>query len=132
MNRKVTFDWTATKQIGGILLYENDIEVTVIVNEDGEVSIRELALIRSEPAKNIDGQTIYSDPPFNRRAVMVCSERIDLIDTDDCYLRELGKDIIETLQGDEEFTTEAMEKGGLVYVGRGQLDPDGHFRFAAE
>lgn len=111
MATQVTFEWTATITEGDILIMENDVTITASVSgEDAEVIIDDIELINGKVAKYAAGRTW----PF-----------LDHTDPRISGLAELAK---ETLEADEDFIAKARDEAGLVYVGLGGNDPDGHFK----
>lgn len=109
-----TFEWTATIIEGGILIMENDVMIYASVHgEDGEVLIDDIELINNDLREYAMGRTW----PF--------------LDHEDARISGLAELAKETLLANDDFIAKAREEAGLVYVGLGGNDPDGHFRRVA-
>jgi hypothetical protein len=110
MSETVQFEWTATIMEGDILIMESDVLVTASVHDDGEVFIDNIELINGRVEKYAAGRNW----PF-----------LDHTDPRISGLAELAKEILEA---DDDFIAKARDDAGLVYVGLGGNDPDGHFK----
>lgn len=111
MSESARFDWTGKIIEKGFLVYESDVEVVCSITEDGAatVFVDEITLLET----------------FGK-------DRLNIGESDRAYCAALYREIKEALEADGEFIAKAHKVAGLVYVGLGGNDPDGHFRQAAE
>lgn len=111
MAHPATFEWTVTIIEGGILIMENDVMIYASVHgEDGEVLIEDIELINPDLREYARGRTW----PF--------------LDHEDARISGLAELAKEKLLEDGDFIAKARDEAGLVYVGMGGNDPDGHFK----
>lgn len=121
MAKQIEIDWTATIEESSVLLIENDVRVYASVCDDGEVIIDDLALIKYGATVKLDGGVLH-------RPIVAL---LPFTDSDKPWLAALGGAAAGTLLDDDRLIAEAREEAGLVYVGMGGNDPDGHFRRVA-
>lgn len=120
MATQAQFEWTVTIMQGRLCVFENDVIVTVSVSgEDAEVMI--------------DNIEMFGTVPRVRSMGSFALDRVveQMTDSSNPHMVRLGNWAMETLLADDDFIQKARDEAGLVYVGLGGNDPDGHFRRVA-
>ena len=112
MATSVKFDWTATIEVDGALVFQNDVQVYASVCGDGEVIIDSVGM-------------------WHRDAPGAAPRLVGMTYNADHHMAAFGSWAIKALMADDEFIEKAQAAAGLVYVGMGGNDPDGHFRRVA-
>jgi len=118
MASTVKIEHAVTITTGGILFTENDVVVTAEVHDDGEVIIKSVSLTGIP----LDNEARRRGRPW---------PVVPMTDSSDPHMMRAAVWFAEILLADEEFIAKAQNAAGLVYVGMGGNDPDGHFRRVA-
>ena len=118
MATTVQIEHAVTITTGGVLFTENDVVVTADVHDDGEVLIKSVSLT---------GVPLNDEARRRGRPWPV----VPMTDSSDPHMMRAAVWFAEILGDDEDFIAKAQDAAGLVYVGRGGNDPDGHFRRVA-
>ena len=114
----VRIEHAVTITTGGILFTENDVVVMASVAEDGEVMIDRISLTAAP--LNMEARRRGREWPV-----------VPMSESSDPHMQRAAIWFAELLLADDEFIEKAQAAAGLVYVGMGGNDPDGHFRRVA-
>ena len=115
MATQVHIEHAVTITAGGALFTENDVVVTASVHDDGEVLIDSVS---------------FTGAPLDMEARLRGREWpvVPMTESPDPHMQRAAIWFAELLMDDEDFIGKAQAEAGLVYVGLGGNDPDGHFK----
>jgi hypothetical protein len=121
MQTTVEIEWTVTIETHGVLIMENDAQVTASVSDEGEVQIDQIEIIKyGNTVKHGTGKDVWFTRPIEAL--------IPFSTSDEPWLKALSERAEKALMDDDRLIERAIEQAGLVYVGMGGNDPDGHFK----
>lgn len=111
----------------GWLFFQADVELEVSVEWDG-----------SEPRVTIDAVYASCSEPWNVRRARKSEDgkippareiTVDMMAAGGAW-KALALEIMDAAEDDQWVIDQAFREEGIVYVGRGGNDPDGHFKIA--
>lgn len=86
----------------------------------------------------IDCEVVGGIPEINITAVWLTGYqgvsacgRVNAVASKSTFIRQIGAAIIDQAEDDDSLRDKVLEEEGIVYVGFGGNDPDGHFRRAS-
>jgi hypothetical protein len=116
MQTTVQIEHAVTIMEAKLCIFESDVVVTASVHDDGEVIISNVEMTGVVPR-------VRSIESFALDRVTV-----PMTDSSNPHMVRLGNWAMEILLDDEDFISKARDEAGIVYVGMGGNDPDGHFK----